>query len=143
MNIEFRKSLGRQLSEARRAKGYNQTEFAQSIRIARGHLSKYENGHVIEPSFDVLLKAAKVLDTDFVVAGYKLSKETLRPARTAEARAEKQLTFTFYKNRTFRQAAVRVTSLKRGLVISASVEGANAGPVRAARSIGTRKAKVG
>jgi transcriptional regulator with XRE-family HTH domain len=142
MNLEDRKSLGRQLSKARRAKGYSQTEFAEFLEIERPHLSKYENGHVANPTFDILLKAAQKLETYFMVGGYRLGKETAGSKRRADAPAEKQLTFTFYKDRTFRQAAVRVTNLKKRIVITASVAGA-AEPVRTSGRSGVRKVKIG
>jgi hypothetical protein len=46
--------------------------------------------------------------------------------RKHEVPAEKQLTFTFYKDRVFQHAAFQVTNLKRRIVIKASVAGGKA-----------------
>jgi transcriptional regulator with XRE-family HTH domain len=119
MNAEDRKSLGRQLKEKRKGK-YSQQEFAEMLEISRQQLSSYENGHV-EPPFQVLLKAAEALDCEFVVAGYRLTRERLRPPQPAGTVTEKQLTFRFYKDRVPGDATLRVTTLRKTIVIHASV----------------------
>lgn len=119
MNSDDRKSLGGQLSEKRKGK-YTQEEFAKILSVSRQQLSSYENGH-LAPPFQALLKAAQVLDCEFVVAGYRLTKKRLRPPRPATAAREKQLTFKFYKDRVPGDPILRVTALKKTIVIHASV----------------------
>ena len=122
MNTELRKSLGEQLSLKRVQKGHKQQDFAKILGVSRQQLSSYENGHV-EPPFQVLLKAAQELGCEFVVAGYRLTKERLKPARAVGPVREKQLTFKFYKDRVPRDATLRVTTLRKTIVIHASVRG--------------------
>jgi len=121
MNPDLRKDLGRQLAEKRNAKDYTQAELAERLGITRPQLSDYENGQVVYPTFEVLLKAAEVLETELVVAGYKLTRQRVKsPAPRREA-PEKQLVFTFYKGRAPRDATIRVTTVRRRVVIRASV----------------------
>jgi transcriptional regulator with XRE-family HTH domain len=121
MNLEFRKNLGKQLAVKRKERNYTQEELARRLRITRPQLSDYETGRVVNPTFDVLRNAAEVLRTDLEVAGYRLTK--LGPRRP-EAKAmgqEKQLTFSFYKGRSPRDATIRVTTLRSSVIIHASV----------------------
>lgn len=121
MNIELREDLGRQLAKKRKDKGYKQDDLAQRLGITRPQLSEYENGHVVYPTFEVLLKAAEVLETEFVVADYRLARVGMkRPAPRPEA-AEKQLVFSFYKGRGPGDATIRITTARRRVVIKASV----------------------
>jgi transcriptional regulator with XRE-family HTH domain len=124
MNFELREDLGRQLTQKRKAKHYTQAELAQRLGITRPQLSDYENGHVVYPTFDVLLKAAEVLETDFAVGGYKLTRGRVgEPAQHAPA-GEKQLIFSFYKGRVPRDATIRISTVRRRVVIKATVVGA-------------------
>jgi transcriptional regulator with XRE-family HTH domain len=121
MNLELRKDLGRQLAAKRKAKHYTQQELAQRLDIRRQHLSDYENGNVIYPTFEVLLKAAEVLETDFVVAGCKLGPVGMKRASPLREAPEKQLVFSFYKGRAPRGAIIRISTIRRRVVIRASV----------------------
>jgi transcriptional regulator with XRE-family HTH domain len=121
MNFDLRKDLGRQLAEKRNAKGYTQRQVAELLGITRPQLSGYENGRVIYPTLEVLLKAAEVLETEFVVGGYRLGRQRAKvPAPRREA-PEKQLVFGFYKGRAPGDANIRITTVRRRVVIRASV----------------------
>jgi transcriptional regulator with XRE-family HTH domain len=99
------------------------------VGVSRPHLSSYENGHV-EPPFQVLLKAAEVFDAEFVVAGYKLTKERMQPGGESAASLEKQLVFDFGGNRVLRRASIQLTSLGSRVVIRATVAGAGKSETR-------------
>jgi transcriptional regulator with XRE-family HTH domain len=124
MNIDDRTALGKQLAEARKRKGYTQAALAGVLGVSRPHLSSYENGWV-EPPFQVLLKAAETLDTEFIAAGYRLTKERLRGREPKRDTVEKQLTFNFYKGRVPKDATIRITTLRRRVIIKARVASVN------------------
>lgn len=48
------------LKEIRKAKGFTQKELAEKVGVDTSSISKYETG-VAEPSYDVLMKLARVL----------------------------------------------------------------------------------
>jgi len=121
MNIELRRQLGRQLADKRRERSLKQKELAQRLRISRPQLSDYETGKVVSPTFEVVLKAAQALDTEFVVAGYRITKDSPRRPEPKPTGREKQLTFSFYRGRCPRDATIRVTTLRTSVVIKASV----------------------
>lgn len=121
MNPDLRKELGRQLAEKRNEKGYKQADLAARLGVTRPHLSKYENGHVVYPTLEVLLKAAEVLDTEFVLAGYKLTRAGMKRTPPRGGGAEQQLVFRFYKGRAPRDATIRITTVRSRVVIKASV----------------------
>src|SRR5207245_5349905 len=120
MNSEIRRELGRQLLDARKQKGFTQEATAGLLGITRPQLSDYENARVVYPTFEVLLKAAEVLETEFVLAGYKLTKQSMRTAAPPLEGQEKQLEFRFYKERTPKYATIRVSTVGRKVIIRAS-----------------------
>lgn len=122
MTGEDKKSLGRQLSAARKGNAYTQAAFAQLLGVSRPHLSSYENGRVELP-FEILLKAAQALDAEFVVAGYKLTKERMQPGRKSAPPIEKQLIFSFDQNRVLRRASIQLATFGSRVVIRTSVAG--------------------
>ena len=126
MNSEDRKELGKQLARERKKKDYTQGALAARLGITRPHLSDYETGRVLYPTFEVLLKAATELNTEFVVAGYRLTKDTPRRPEAKTSGREKQLTFSFYKGRAPKDATIRVTTFRTSVVIKASVAAAKA-----------------
>lgn len=114
------------MADKRNEKNYTQERLARRLRISRPQLSDYETGRVVNPTFDVLRNAAEVLGTDLEVAGYKLTKLGPRRSEAKATGQEKQLTFNFYKGRSPKDATIRVTRLRRSVIIRASVATAEA-----------------
>lgn len=124
MNREELISLGRQLRDARRKANYSQAECAQILGRSRAQIIDYEKGNV-EPPLEILLRAAVQLNTEFAMAGYRLIKERLAPLKKTRPLTQKQLTFTFYKNRAPQQTAVQVVASPKKVVVTATVEVVN------------------
>ena len=123
MTKSIKQSLGRQLKQAREAKGYTQQEAAGLLGLSRGGLSKFENGHQ-EPRVEVLLAAAEELDCEFTVDGYRLTKDRLKRPKGAALPPQQQLTFTFPRGQASRHTNLRVTTLRRKIVVEAWIGGA-------------------
>jgi transcriptional regulator with XRE-family HTH domain len=62
--------LGDRIAELRKAKNLSQQDLADTIKISRAQMNRYEN-QAVQPPADVLNKLAKVLDTtvDYIING--------------------------------------------------------------------------
>ena len=109
------RKLGKSIREARRRHGLTQAQLASRIAISRPSLSAYENGNTII-GVDVIADIARVLDEDFEVDGYAITRRTSFPRVLAE-----QLCFTFDTERTFTDATIRIKPSRGVLLITASV----------------------
>lgn len=62
--------LGDRIAELRKAKNLSQQDLADTVKISRAQMNRYEN-QAVQPPADVLNKLAKVLDTtvDYIING--------------------------------------------------------------------------
>lgn len=62
--------LGDRIAELRKAKNLSQQDLADTIKISRAQMNRYES-QAVQPPADVLNKLAKVLDTtvDYIING--------------------------------------------------------------------------
>ncbi|MCF8536939.1 MAG: helix-turn-helix domain-containing protein [Candidatus Nanopelagicales bacterium] len=59
--------LGRAVSEARRASGLTQTEFAAKMGLDQAYLARLERGHSVQ-LLDRAIRALRALDADLIVS---------------------------------------------------------------------------
>lgn len=57
---ELRRVVGGNIAQLRQANGFSQKELADKLGVAREHVSRIENGHML-PSAEVLFAAADTL----------------------------------------------------------------------------------
>jgi transcriptional regulator with XRE-family HTH domain len=112
------RDLGLQIRTAREGARLSQDELASKLSVSRGQLSNYENGKC-HPGVNVVTEIAEALDVQFVVRGYRITREQVRQSPVEPV--PEQLCFEFGKERRFPAATVTIQPSRDSIVITAIV----------------------
>jgi len=118
IQMDWLRDLGAQIRNAREVAELTQAQLAKSLSVSRAQLSNYENGKS-PPNVNVVTEIAKALETEFVVGGYRISRDDLIQ-RPAEAAGE-QLCFEFGREHRFSVASVKIMPSKDSILIETVV----------------------
>jgi len=110
--------LARQIKTAREQAGLTQEALAKSLSVSRGQLSNYENGKC-PPNVNVVTEIAEALGTDFLVRGYRISRNGLSESRPKPL--SEQLCFEFGRPHRFPAATVTIEPSRDSILITAIV----------------------
>jgi transcriptional regulator with XRE-family HTH domain len=110
--------LGDQIRTAREKAELSQEELAKSLSVCRGQLSNYENGKC-PPNVNVVTEIAEALGTEFIVRGYRISRNDIR--RLSPTPTPEQLCFEFGMEHRFPVATVTIKPSRESILITAIV----------------------
>ena len=117
--MSWKRELGHQLRDARKAARLTQGQLATRLNVSRQMICRYEAGRDA-PAVEVLALAATTLGVEFQVLGLRInSQET--PARPPLRPLPRQLSLKFNKARSFPHAVVRITPRKGRILITADI----------------------
>jgi len=114
-----RKSIGRQIREARIDAVLTQAELAEHLRVSRQMIVRYESGKA-EPSVEIMARAGCALGVQFEVDGIRIACEEINPKANLKV-VPHQLRLNFGESRTFQEAIVEITPRNGRLFISAQM----------------------
>jgi transcriptional regulator with XRE-family HTH domain len=92
--MSWLKVLGDQIRAERRKQGFSQEELAQKTSITRAQISHIENGRSA-PAVNIVTEIAAALGVDFVVDGFRISRDAASSPGTGPVGMPKQLAFSF------------------------------------------------
>jgi transcriptional regulator with XRE-family HTH domain len=95
-----------------------QAKLAESLSVSRAQLSNYENGKS-PPDVNVVTEIAQALKTEFVVCGYRISRNG--SAQVPAIPLAEQICFEFGKEHRFPVASVTIHPTKDSILIAAVV----------------------
>lgn len=118
---EICQSIGRQLRDARKAKGDTQKKLAEVLGVSRRMIMKYEQGKVA-PTGEALARAVSYVGgLDLPGYDYKLTAKALEKPSAAPVRSEQQLELPLDIPQEFPGTTVTITRRQESIEIFAVV----------------------
>lgn len=111
--------IGKQLSDARSARGLSVIQAAEVLKVKRQMVYNYEKGRCL-PAIDVLLRAASAWNVPFELGGRKVFTEEIGAKKEKKAEPIQQV-FPFNRRRHYKKASVKITQHNHEMVITAII----------------------
>lgn len=111
--------IGRQLKEARIARGLSRIQAAKVLDVKRQMIYNYEKGRCL-PGLEVLIRAAKAWSTTFELGGCRVLSGSDGPGARKGLEPIQQA-FPFRAQRHYRKASVKIQQRKNEMVIIATI----------------------
>ncbi len=111
--------IGRQLREAREARGLSVAAVARVMKVSREMVYKYEGGKSL-PSLDVLTRAANAWNTSFHLAGCAVIPDESRRGKAKQPQPIQQF-LPFRRARHYRKASVKIRQRDHEMIITAVI----------------------
>ncbi len=111
--------IGRQLREAREARGLGVAAAARVMKVSREMVYKYEGGKSL-PSLEILTRAANAWSTPFHLGGCAVVPEEGKRKKAKQPQPVQQF-LPFRRARQYEKASVRIRQRNHEMIITAII----------------------